>query len=806
MKIFSHLTIEFTDYCNLSCTICKHGSTDHMHAHHPKTYLPFDLFAMLIDTFCAQDYLFETVSLFWLGESLVHPRYGDLFDYFIQKHKEKQFCRGIILHTNALALSDARIEQLLDYARWCESSDCFIHVYISLDAVSEETYHTVKGAAGSVIQAAERVKRLVERRVDRGVHNPCVIPSFVVSPENRKEAKRFLETWQGYLGSVSNLPVAVIHDNPHLVQSDGVFFQRLITAAQPAANRLYEKVLNDIGVKKRTRTKKERQAPVTRDPEKRRPCAVPWKEMCVSAQGIVTPCSLDENLALAIGDLREKTIEEIWQGPEAVALRNAHIRGRFTQYPLCAECPAYVQHLLPDDEAIDYLRQYDDQAEICFFTKRFNIVTQKEKTAAGKTGEEPLSVCLVSREYPGETGWGGIGTYTQHLAEGLAGAGHRVHVISESTTRDRSYTENGVYVHRIMSRPFFKDAIGIEEFANRLEYSRRLAAVIQAGDREHGFDIVEGPNFAGEAYVYSLERKKPLVTRLHTTFPHIVESLGWQWTHDRQMSWYLEQATVVHSDRIVSSTNAHAQTVCRQMGLMPSRVEIIPLGIPAPAGDGKHRCDEKFRILFVGRLEKRKGVDVLLSAMKTVFQQYPDVELCMIGRDTFTTETMVSFDGTPELSMKRQLLLQVPPRYRKKIHFLDYVSDTEREHWYAHSDLFVAPSRYESFGFVYIEAMAQGLPVIGCAAGGIPEVVENGKTGLLVPPDDAPSLASAIGNLIDDRVRRRTLGENARRAFHDAFSADKMVARTVTLYRDAITRFRDAHRGPIKTGNMAYAQ
>ena len=82
----------------------------------------------------------------------------------------------------------------------------------------------------------------------------------------------------------------------------------------------------------------------------------------------------------------------------------------------------------------------------------------------------------------------------------------------------------------------------------------------------------------------------------------------------------------------------------------------------------------------------------------------------------------------------------------------------ELERQYAACDLFVAPSLYESFGLIYLEAMRFAKPVIGCRVGGIPEIVEDGRSGLLVAPGDAAALAKAIRDLLDSPERRATMG------------------------------------------------
>lgn len=101
------------------------------------------------------------------------------------------------------------------------------------------------------------------------------------------------------------------------------------------------------------------------------------------------------------------------------------------------------------------------------------------------------------------------------------------------------------------------------------------------------------------------------------------------------------------------------------------------------------------------------------------------------------------------------------------------------------SDLFVCPSVWdEALGYVILEAMAAGVPVVASRVGGIPEVVRDGETGLLVPPRDAGALARAIAALLDEPARRAAMGRTARRAIEETFSMERAIDGTVALYRE----------------------
>jgi glycosyltransferase involved in cell wall biosynthesis len=116
------------------------------------------------------------------------------------------------------------------------------------------------------------------------------------------------------------------------------------------------------------------------------------------------------------------------------------------------------------------------------------------------------------------------------------------------------------------------------------------------------------------------------------------------------------------------------------------------------------------------------------------------------------------------------------------VKFLGFVEHHEMPRHYQQADLFVLPSRRESFGLVLAEAMACGLPVVATTAGAIPEVVEDGLTGVLVPPDDPEALANAVRSLLSNRPRMQAMGTAGAQRVRQRFTWDKVAQRVVEGY------------------------
>ena len=184
---------------------------------------------------------------------------------------------------------------------------------------------------------------------------------------------------------------------------------------------------------------------------------------------------------------------------------------------------------------------------------------------------------------------------------------------------------------------------------------------------------------------------------------------------------------------------------------------------------------------FVGRLEHRKGVDVLLDAAQELLPELPDVELVLVGNDTENTELGETYRAAFERRFG-------DADWAERVTFTGAVPDEVLFQHYADCDVFCAPSRYESFGLVLTEAMAFGKAVVGSRAGGMQEVVEDGVTGLLAEPGDAASLTEQLRSLVLEPDLRARLGSAARGEFERKFARPITVERTCEAYRGVASR------------------
>ncbi|MBI1975959.1 MAG: glycosyltransferase family 4 protein [Candidatus Omnitrophica bacterium] len=403
-----------------------------------------------------------------------------------------------------------------------------------------------------------------------------------------------------------------------------------------------------------------------------------------------------------------------------------------------------------------------------------------------------MKIGFVHYEYPEETTGGGAGVYTHLLATSLAQRGHDVHVVAMGKNGVFTREQEGVTVHRIVPRTLYPQKGSLSEYLRRLEYSYAVREKLLELAGTGKIEIVENHLIGAEVFLYSVGPITPIVTHLSTTHRDVARCQNWEMTSDLSLSMTLEDEVICRSQRLISSTHVQAEAVTRRFSITKGKISVIPIGIPLPGkittkqtqSQANHK--KGTHVLFIGRLERRKGVHTLIEAIPKVLDQEPATIFSLIGADTYASASALEMEGNANSSFKRQLLMVLPQRYWPHVRFLGFCDQKTRDKLLDDCDLFVAPSLYESFGIVYLEAMAHRKPVIGCRTGGVVEVIEDGRNGLLVPVEDSGKLAEALLKLIRNPKLRWELGKNGRRLVETRYGLDSMVDSTLEVYEKVL--------------------
>ena len=285
----------------------------------------------------------------------------------------------------------------------------------------------------------------------------------------------------------------------------------------------------------------------------------------------------------------------------------------------------------------------------------------------------------------------------------------------------------------------------------------------------------------GGLWIRTLHRI-PLVVTLHSLEPlrpWKADQLGTGYL----LSSWIEKAAVEAADRVIAVSTRMREDILAHFGVEPRRVVVVHNGIDPDRFRHTEARDALDRLgvrppyaLFVGRVTDQKGIFHLLEAARAL---PPGVQLVLCA----------SAPDTPEIEAR---LRRAVPDHPNVLWIDAMVPVDTVVQLYSHAAVFVCPSVYEPFGLINLEAMACETPVVASAVGGILEVVEDGVTGLLVPPARPDELAAALRRVLENPELGRRLGRAGRRRVEERFSWASVAERTERVYGEAIEEFRRA--------------
>jgi glycosyltransferase involved in cell wall biosynthesis len=403
-----------------------------------------------------------------------------------------------------------------------------------------------------------------------------------------------------------------------------------------------------------------------------------------------------------------------------------------------------------------------------------------------------MRICLISREYPPETGFGGIATFTRHLALGLKALGHDVEVVCLATEKARTVDDEGIPVHRVLPFAFKSKLSSVNRCMPYLTYLLQASTALwDKFARLHAatpFDVVDTPELLAEGIMPAITRVAPLLIRLYT--PHskfISEKLhNVTASFDHQTLAMLERLAMLQADVLTSPSRDLAQFVASDLNYPLDDIAIVmnPLdtAVFCPEGEKALPASTKLRVIFVGRLEERKGITYLIEAIPKVVSQFKDVEFVIIGDDTDTASGRTSVLAQLKQSLKDS-------GCEAYVTFVDRIALAALPNYYRSADISIVPSVYDNSPYTALEAMSCGRPVIGTSGGGTKEYIVDGHSGLIIEPRDADAIAKALLKLLTDPEERARLAANARQRAVANFDRKAVAEQTVKLYELAIAHF-----------------
>jgi phosphatidyl-myo-inositol alpha-mannosyltransferase len=369
-----------------------------------------------------------------------------------------------------------------------------------------------------------------------------------------------------------------------------------------------------------------------------------------------------------------------------------------------------------------------------------------------------VKVALVSPYALGVPG--GVQAHVTALAAALRRTGHEVTVIGPGPTGTGEGATDVVGVGRSLAVPFNGSEAPIALWPSAARATRRAIARL-APDVVH----VHEPVVPWVGLAAATTDQAPVVGTFHA------------WS-DRVRLYRAARPVggrvARHLAARIAVSEAAASYHARALGVPRSAFRLVPNGVEvarfAQARPFDELADpERPTLLFVGRLERRKGLEPLVRAFTRLKTDRPELRLLVVG------------DG-PERQRCEELL---PAGLRADVRFLGRVPHEDLPRYYATADLYVAPSLGgESFGIVLLEAMAAGRPLVASDIPGYRSVATDGRQGRLVPPGDPAALAGAIGALLDNPALRRAMAADGRRTVA-AYDWTQVAEQVADVYREA---------------------
>jgi alpha-maltose-1-phosphate synthase len=381
---------------------------------------------------------------------------------------------------------------------------------------------------------------------------------------------------------------------------------------------------------------------------------------------------------------------------------------------------------------------------------------------------DKLRVAMLTREYPPEV-YGGAGVHVTYLARGLA-------PLVDLTVHCQGADRPDAVAHRPWE--LLADA---NQALQVISTDLSMAAAVGTAELVHSHTWYA--NLAGHlaAMLYDI----PHVMTMHSLEalrPWKAEQLGGGY----QLSTWCERTSAASAAAVVAvSDGMRADILAAYPEIHAERIRVIRNGIdtteyqPDPGTGVLERYGVDLSrpyVIFVGRITRQKGVPVLLRAAAGLV---PEAQLVLCAGAADTAELLAEVtDLVDGLQASRSGVLWIPEMLEK----------AEVIQLLTHAAAFACPSVYEPLGIVNLEAMACGTAVVGTRVGGIPEVVADGETGLLVPPEDPEALAVALNVLLRDPGRARAMGQAGRARAVAEFGWDAIAAQTAGLYAELTKR------------------
>ncbi len=374
--------------------------------------------------------------------------------------------------------------------------------------------------------------------------------------------------------------------------------------------------------------------------------------------------------------------------------------------------------------------------------------------------DDDMKIGILSYEYPPKI-FGGVGVHVSELSKHLATGNKQVHVFTSHVHGLNDQHAENLWIHRSFDCCCRSSTPPIGTYEKILT-NISVAGIVKKQFSNRGLDLLHshGGLIQFAATMAKQATQLPLVMTAHSIEINRKKPGG--------LAILMEKNVVNMVDRFIAVSKSLREEMKQTWDIGYDMTTVIPNGVDAKifkqrdADDlrRKYQLENRYVVLFVGRNDPQKGVGYLVDAVRKLQRDIPEIMLVIVGQQ--------------DIYHDRHILCIPHARMHELIKL------------YSLSDVFVLPSIYEPFGIVLLEAMACETPCIGTRVGGIPEIINHNKTGLLVEPESSVNLSEAIARLYDDPERRYRMGIKGRERAMSCFNWKEISAETEKVYRQVL--------------------
>ena len=396
-----------------------------------------------------------------------------------------------------------------------------------------------------------------------------------------------------------------------------------------------------------------------------------------------------------------------------------------------------------------------------------------------------MRIAILSYEYPPDTGFGGIGTYSYYQARALVKLGHDVHVFAGSTVDGVHHSEHdGVRVTRIKGEGWLDRMLGDARrmrawwFQNRLTTAAYAHRILAKEHARNPFDFLEAPECGADSMVTSALLQVPTAIKFHSP-ARLIMNIYDVPKLDRELTAFVEQLGINQADVLTSCSRFLADEVAIKMRER-TPIHVVPNGIDVAMFDRDDGIDvhtrfglpkDKKLIFFANRMEERKGIHLVQEMVKETLAKHEDIAFVFAGRDLF---------GYME---KRILPWVRDQQLQSRFFYLGQLDLPSVRACLKASSIFLIPSLWENCPYSCLEAMTAGRAIVSSDCGGMPELIEDRRTGLLARNGDPASFVSVLDEAIEDDALRDRCGAAARAEVEKRLTDTAIAQQSVDVYR-----------------------